>query len=556
MIAKPLGLLVTDGPPAFKPDTQGRVFMTFWCLYSSCHGERNCRGLQRFCRWPRTGLLTVAWAWFGAVVLGSTILGPANLSGATFANLPEGTTAGLRSATNESDLDGANGDRGEFQPAAASGVTLLYFTQQQCPPCRQMQPMLEHLIGRSFPIQVVDAQQHPNLVQQYKVQGTPTFVLLKDGQELKRHSGVLSSYQINSLLIDAGFPTDQNVLTKPNALSPVVNFFDRLRPANRQASRGQRDSKPESPHVDPTATIQWDDLTASERQALQATGRLKIQYHERGQMVTDYGTATVIHRQGSDILLLTCGHVFRDSQGQGAIRVELDFSDGNPKEIVNGQLLLFDAGAPDVALVAAKTSLPIVPMEITGAEYRPEPGTMAFSVGCDQGAAATVRRGNHLAIVRCGAVQGPGQPIDERMARKFAVHGRPVVGRSGGGLFTADGQLIGVCNAAVVESNEGRYSAIDNVHELLAQANLVRLFSSPTIHSPPTNQSPPHSTPGETTRELLLASQPRAMGSQAGVSRPRFVPILEASPTELARSTNPAPSTVARPMQALGQSLR
>jgi thiol-disulfide isomerase/thioredoxin len=424
----------------------------------------------------------------------------------------------------------------------SSGVVLLYFMQKECPPCRQMQPMLEHLIDRGFPLQVIDAQANSNLVQQFKVQSTPTFVLLKDGEELKRQSGVLSSYQINSLLIDAGHSTDQDVLTKPNALSPIVNFFDRLRPANRFAGRGKGTNPGKPTTTDPTATIDWADLTDVERKALQATGRLKIEYQDRGQKVTDYGTATVIHRQGNDILLLTCGHVFRDSQGQGEIRVELDFSQGQPQETVRGRLLMFDAGAPDVALVAATTRLPIEPVPLSRADYRPAAGTPAFSVGCDHGAPATVRRGEHLTMVRCGAVQIPGQPNDERMAQKYAVRGRPVVGRSGGGLFTADGALIGVCNAAVVENNEGRYSAIDNIHTMLGQANLIQIVTQPPAEFLASN--------------VAMVAATRTSEASVRPARPRFIPLLESEPTEIARWNGSPTPPPARANQSLGQSIR
>jgi thiol-disulfide isomerase/thioredoxin len=502
---------------------------------------------------------TSAWAWLGLAVL--------VWSGSVARSLAAGN---LEWPEENAANHGSSSPHGTQTPAAeVPDISLLYFTQEQCPPCRQMQPMLEHLIDRGFPIQVVDVHAQRNLVQQFVVQRTPTFVLLKDGQELKRHSGVLSSYQVNSLLIDAGYPTDQNVLTKPNALSPIVNFFDRLRPVAKSGERTGRLSQriPEGPAraTDPTASIAASDLTEMERQALSATGRLRIEYQDRGQAVTDFGTATVIHRQGADILLLTCGHVFRDSRGQGTIRVELDFADGQPKETVQGQLLLYDAGAPDVALVAAKTNLPIEPMRIMNVDFRPEPGHELFSVGCDQGAPATVRRGDHLAIVRCGAVQVPGEAMDDRMARKFAVSGRPVVGRSGGGLFTADGYLIGVCNAAVVESNEGRYSAIDNVHAILAQANLAEVLSRP-----------PHQQP---TRPTLLASSsppdPTRIESHSpsGISNPRrqrFLPAIDSLRTDVAQPTdvaqlNPAviprmnvsqPTAPTRPPQSLGQSLR
>lgn len=470
-------------------------------------------------------------------------------------------------------IDGTVGGDTVARPTAEDAVPdvqLLYFTQASCGPCRQMQPMIEHLAARGFPIRKVDAQTQLELTQRFQVQRTPTFVLLRDGQELKRHSGVLSSYQINALLIDAGYAADQNVLTKPTALSPVVNFFDRLRPANLL---GRRDAAAEpgagvaatsygpttGRRLDPTAAIPPAELSAAEQLALQATARLKIEYQDGGQVVTDYGTGTVIHRHLNDILILTCGHVFRDSQGKGTLKVELDFSQGQPREVVIGQLLWYDAGAADVALVAASTRLPLSPMPIADPELRLAQGAPTFSVGCDFGQPATVRRGNYLAAVRCGAVQTAGEPVSEVMARKFAIEGRPVVGRSGGGLFTPNGELIGVCNAAVVESNEGRYSAIDNVHAMLQQVNFVAVVQQPSVK------------PGETP---FAAGDQRDTGSAGFAAtdrrlaenrRQRFLPVIEA-PTGLTAQAPPqflsrpsqglAPLDSPRRAQAMGQSLR
>lgn len=510
--------MVMDRPPTFRSDTQGRVFMFF-----------NGMTAHQPCALAR--IVTRVSILLGSGLLFAACPGPFGFNSTALAvtNEPQASENGA-SATTVAD-----------QPTPE--VALLYFTQAECPPCRQMQPMLDHLIGRGFPIHVVDVHQHPTLVQQFEIATTPTFVLLKDRQELKRHSGVLSSYQVNSLLIDAGYPTDQNVLTKPNALSPIVNFFDRLRPIaksnageNRPLARLAAFAANEA---DPTASIPSSQLSVAEQRALQATGRLKVQYQDGGQSVTDYGTATVIHRQGADILLLTCGHVFRDSRGQGNILVELDFSNGQPQDIVPGQLLMFDAGAPDLALVAAKTRLPIEPMPIHRSDFVPQQGDNSFSVGCDLGAPATVRRGQHLNVVRCGAVQIPGEATDDRMARKFAVHGRPVVGRSGGGLFTTDGHLIGVCNAAVMESNEGRYSAIDNIHDMLVQTNLQKLFLSPP--------SVDHAT---TLADNRAAQSERALESTR--RRPRFLPLLETAPVEMAAG-QPMPP---RQSQSLGQSPR
>jgi hypothetical protein len=54
--------------------------------------------------------------------------------------------------------------------------------------------------------------------------------------------------------------------------------------------------------------------------------------------------------------------------------------------------------------------------------------------------------------------------------------GLPVEGRSGGGLFTAEGLVIGVCNAALKEENEGYYAALGSIHAELDYAKLSFVY--------------------------------------------------------------------------------
>ena len=49
-------------------------------------------------------------------------------------------------------------------------------------------------------------------------------------------------------------------------------------------------------------------------------------------------------------------------------------------------------------------------------------------------------------------------------------------GRSGGGLFNADGQVIGVCNAADPSDNEGLYAALESVYRELDRARLSFVY--------------------------------------------------------------------------------
>lgn len=436
-------------------------------------------------------------------------------------------------------------------------VQLLYFTQAACEPCQQMAPLIDHLIEKSFPIQKVDAQQRPDLVQKFQVSSTPTFVLLRDGVELKRIGGVQNSYQINALLLDAGYTPDQDILTKPTLLSPMVNFFDRLRPGQRTRNLSPN---PASMQPSPTMAIAPNDLTPMEQRALTATARIKVQYGTAGQITTDYGTGTVIHRQGQDILILTCGHLFRENQGRGQLLVELDFSRGSPAETVVGKLLVYDADAADVALVAASTRLPLEPMQLAPALYRPSPNEVLFSVGCDHGQPATVRRGQYLSTLRCGAAHGLGEQASDVMVPKFGVAGRPVVGRSGGGLFTARGELIGVCNAAVVGSDEGRYSAIDNVFKMLTEIDFARFFQYSNPNSTPQIVAV-QATPAELSgnpmnfgeRLALGPASPHDAGSPK--AKRKYRPILDDVSGEGSLADG-GPKLPTRPNIALGQSQR
>jgi hypothetical protein len=88
----------------------------------------------------------------------------------------------------------------------------------------------------------------------------------------------------------------------------------------------------------------------------------------------------------------------------------------------------------------------------------------AFTVGCDKGADATVRQSQITAVNRF-----LGKP-------NLSAAGAPIDGRSGGGLFTADGQLIGVCNAADHASDEGLYAGLASIHWQLDQIGQSEIY--------------------------------------------------------------------------------
>lgn len=113
-----------------------------------------------------------------------------------------------------------------------------------------------------------------------------------------------------------------------------------------------------------------------------------------------------------------------------------------------------------------------------------ERGETVFSIGCDNGSDPTIR---HSKIKSKAIYDG---------AVKYDIYGRPAIGRSGGGLFNGAGELIGVCNAAAVETDEGIYSAIDSLYWQLSQANLDHLFvSTDSAVQNPSGRSVSHTEP-------------------------------------------------------------
>ena len=82
------------------------------------------------------------------------------------------------------------------------------------------------------------------------------------------------------------------------------------------------------------------------------------------------------------------------------------------------------------------------------------------SVGCNHGADPTVRHSRVAALDKY--VGPPNLEVDDQ----------PVEGRSGGGLFTTDGLLIGVCNAADPADHEGLFAALGPIHAELERMGL------------------------------------------------------------------------------------
>jgi thioredoxin 1 len=90
-------------------------------------------------------------------------------------------------------------------PLATPGtVTLVEFGASWCPPCRQMQPVLqaieEKYRGRAI-VRPVDIDVNGDLASRSGVQSIPTLVFYdRNGQETSRHVGVLDQKECERIL--------------------------------------------------------------------------------------------------------------------------------------------------------------------------------------------------------------------------------------------------------------------------------------------------------------------------------------------------------------------
>lgn len=98
---------------------------------------------------------------------------------------------------------------------------LLYFSSRFCGPCRQMAPVIDKLKKEGYPIQKIDVEEQPRLTRRYRIRSVPSYVLLQDGQEFSRFSGLISEKSLRELL---GKPQSENLEFGPEPYRRPANY--------------------------------------------------------------------------------------------------------------------------------------------------------------------------------------------------------------------------------------------------------------------------------------------------------------------------------------------
>lgn len=295
--------------------------------------------------------------------------------------------------------------------SAPGEAVLVQFSSQRCQHCQAMQPVVAQLASQGVQVHTIDVDQQLEVARQYKIQGVPTYVIVAGGQEVGRIEGVTTNEKLTALLSNGGNKTSDSTAQIPPP-APAGGALSGL-PADQVAKAA-------------TVRIKVEDTSGY-----------------------GYGTGTIIDTHDREALVITCGHLFRESQGQGKITADL-FSSG-ASQTVPGQLIAYDLDR-DVALISLTGVPPARPVRIAPPGYTVRPGEPVFTIGCDKGAEPSIRS-THITAVN----KYQGKP-------NLTAAGQPVDGRSGGGLFTADGQLLGICNAADPSDDEGLYAGLASIH--------------------------------------------------------------------------------------------
>jgi S1-C subfamily serine protease len=195
---------------------------------------------------------------------------------------------------------------------------------------------------------------------------------------------------------------------------------------------------------------------------------------------TSQGSGTIIASLDGETLILTASHVVR---GTGPIQVELhrynlgiervSNTSGNWPRQVTAESVASDASA-DLAILRIRNmvALPYVARLATGDD---EPATNAAltSVGIDLGSKLSSWK-TRLVEVLWFELNDSGNDRPFLVTAKIPEHGR-----SGGGLFDKDGQLVGVCvgHAELVKGRRmGVFSSIESARRLLDDHELTSVI--------------------------------------------------------------------------------
>lgn len=177
---------------------------------------------------------------------------------------------------------------------------------------------------------------------------------------------------------------------------------------------------------------------------LQATVRLQVSRED----FVYFGTGTLVDIGYDYPTILTCGHVLRGTHKGDSIFVTV-YQNGKVR-YVSGIVERYDTDL-EVGLVSLESEYGMKPLKLS--RYYPDDGDTLVSVGCSGGDSPTLKQ---MEVIH----SDPGY---------LKCTKAPAHGRSGGGLFNDDEELVGICYATYEEFDYGVYTGLSDILKVIEE---------------------------------------------------------------------------------------
>ncbi len=200
-----------------------------------------------------------------------------------------------------------------------------------------------------------------------------------------------------------------------------------------------------------------------------------------------FGSGTIIYSSAEESIILTCAHIFRVKGATQPlpkdfrVPITVDLFTGqlvtrNPAQVSRGEQDIVGEAIDydfdnDVGLIRIRPGRKLPSSRVVPPWWHPEKGMKMYTVGCSHGEDATAWD---------TMILDPKITMSNTATRKTfseikCVH-QPKEGRSGGGLYTTDGYVAGVCDFADPNEHVGLYAVPEAIHRLLDRNDYMALY--------------------------------------------------------------------------------
>lgn len=357
--------------------------------------------------------------------------------------------------------------------AGAKGEpVLLDFQASWCGPCKQMRGAIKELINKDYPVKEIDVDESPDLASRYHVNEVPTFVVVDpSGRVLARSSGVQPAAKLAGLYREAKAKYRSRAASKAPADEDVDADAE---------TESQEDDQADAPNTEAPAPARVNPKPWE-------TGvRIRI---DTSQGMMGFGSGTIIYSSAEQTIILTCAHIFKlegrrqPHPSQFNRKIMVDLFDDRPTRTGQGTLQVhfanethageavdYDFGL-DVGLIRIRPGRRLPASPVVPPTWKPREGDRMHTVGCSEGHDATAWSTSIINPRMQGALTG--QQGYEAIECTHA----PKQGRSGGGLYTLDGYVAGVCDFAEPRGDHGLYASPKSIYKILDRNSLTALYS-------------------------------------------------------------------------------